>query len=170
MAAVVVIGKGPGRLALEGDGPGRIHWYRDVRADYLEQFTSEVKVPVRGAGGKELVTNSPNRIRGYDPATGRELWTLGGSSKITAPTPILARDLIIVASGRAPERPIFAIRPGANTRGAMNSTLTALSRPAMLKVSPVSAAASDEDGQPAGGERAALHSNRPHQLLPIRQL
>ena len=68
---------------------------------------------VKGPQGKELVTNSPNRIRGYDAATGRELWQLGGSSKITAPTPILARDLVVVASGRAPERPIFAIRPGA---------------------------------------------------------
>jgi outer membrane protein assembly factor BamB len=68
---------------------------------------------VRGPRGKELVTNAPNRIRAYDPATGRLLWELGGSSKITAPTPILARDLIVVASGRAPERPIFAVRPGA---------------------------------------------------------
>ena len=45
--------------------------------------------------------------------TGKELWRLGGSSKITAPTPIAAGGLILVASGRAPERPIFAIRPGA---------------------------------------------------------
>ena len=29
------------------------------------------------------------------------------------PTPVYAEGLIIVASGRAPERPIFAIRPGA---------------------------------------------------------
>ena len=61
----------------------------------------------------ELVTNGSNFIRGYDPATGAELWRLGGSSKITAPTPVYAEGLIIVASGRAPERPIFAIRPGA---------------------------------------------------------
>jgi outer membrane protein assembly factor BamB len=61
----------------------------------------------------ELVTNASNYVRGYDPATGRELWKLGGSSKITAPTPIFTNDLIFVASGRAPERPIFAIRPGA---------------------------------------------------------
>jgi outer membrane protein assembly factor BamB len=52
-------------------------------------------------------------VRGYDPRTGRELWRLGGSSKITAPTPIFAAGLHIVASGRAPERPVFAIRPGA---------------------------------------------------------
>ena len=61
---------------------------------------------------RELVTNASNFIRGYDPDTGEELWRLGGSSKITAPTPVFADDLIIVASGRAPERPIFAIRPG----------------------------------------------------------
>lgn len=61
----------------------------------------------------ELVANGSNFIRGYNPATGAELWRLGGSSKITAPTPVYAEGLIIVASGRAPERPIFAIRPGA---------------------------------------------------------
>jgi outer membrane protein assembly factor BamB len=62
----------------------------------------------------ELVTNGSNFIRGYDPATGKELWRLGGSSKITAPTPVASNDLIIVASGRRPEAPIFAIRAGAN--------------------------------------------------------
>ena len=63
--------------------------------------------------GAELVTNGSNFIRGYDPASGKELWRLGGSSKITAPTPVASDDLIIVASGRRPEAPIFAIRAGA---------------------------------------------------------
>jgi outer membrane protein assembly factor BamB len=62
---------------------------------------------------QELVTNAPNMIRGYDPKSGKELWRLGGSSKITAPTPIFSKDLIYVVSGRRPEAPIFAIRPGA---------------------------------------------------------
>jgi outer membrane protein assembly factor BamB len=62
--------------------------------------------------GNELVTNASNYIRGYDPRTGRELWKLGGSSKITAPTPFGAGGFIVVASGRGPERPIFVIRPG----------------------------------------------------------
>jgi len=61
----------------------------------------------------ELVTNASNFIRGYDPMSGKELWRLGGSSKITAPTPIYSGDLILVASGRRPEAPIFAIRAGA---------------------------------------------------------
>ncbi len=62
----------------------------------------------------ELITNGSNFIRGYDPDTGKELWRLGGSSKITAPTPVFRDDLIVVASGRRPEAPIFVIRAGAS--------------------------------------------------------
>jgi outer membrane protein assembly factor BamB len=68
---------------------------------------------VQTRAGPQLVTNASNFIRGYDPRSGAELWRLGGSSKITAPTPIFDEGLIIVASGRGPERPIFAIRPSA---------------------------------------------------------
>lgn len=76
---------------------------------------------VSTAAGDEIVTNASNFIRGYDARTGKELWKLGGSSKITAPTPIVAHydeggkssAVIVVASGRAPERPIFVVRPGA---------------------------------------------------------
>jgi outer membrane protein assembly factor BamB len=67
-----------------------------------------------GKSRTEIVTNASNFIRGYDPATGRELWRLGGSSKITAPTPVYSGDLIVVASGRRPEAPIFVIRAGAS--------------------------------------------------------
>jgi outer membrane protein assembly factor BamB len=65
------------------------------------------------SAGPELVTNASNFIRGYDPRTGKELWRLGRSSKITAPTPLFAGDRFVVASGRAPERPIFVVRAGA---------------------------------------------------------
>ncbi|MBI1761046.1 MAG: PQQ-binding-like beta-propeller repeat protein [Acidobacteria bacterium] len=65
------------------------------------------------AAGPELVTNAANYVRGYDPRTGKELWRLGRSSKITAPTPLFADDKFIIASGRAPERPIFVVKAGA---------------------------------------------------------
>ncbi len=68
---------------------------------------------VQTASGPELVTNASNFIRGYDPRTGKELWRLGRSSKITAPTPIFGDDLLVVVSGRGPERPIFVVKPGA---------------------------------------------------------
>lgn len=36
-----------GRIRLTGQGAGRVHWYRDVRADYWAQLTGEVKAPHR---------------------------------------------------------------------------------------------------------------------------
>lgn len=37
--------EGPGRIALVGRGPGRMHVYAGVRADYFAQLTAEVKAP-----------------------------------------------------------------------------------------------------------------------------
>lgn len=62
----------------------------------------------------ELITNGSTAVRGYDPATGKELWRLTPNSEITTPTPFVAHDLIFVTSGYAPIQPIYAIRPGAN--------------------------------------------------------
>jgi outer membrane protein assembly factor BamB len=89
---------------------GKTVW-KTVRKELPSWGTPTVYASSSG-GGAELVTNASNFIRGYDPDTGAERWRLGGSSKITAPTPVFAEGLIVVASGRAPERPIFAIRPG----------------------------------------------------------
>jgi outer membrane protein assembly factor BamB len=87
----------------------------------------------RGAKRVELVTNASNFIRGTNPDTGEELWRLGGSSQITAPTPVFFEDLIVVASGRRPEAPIFVIRAGASgditlAKGASDSAQVAWSR------------------------------------------
>jgi outer membrane protein assembly factor BamB len=95
-------------LALNA-GTGETVWKTD-RNELPSWGTPTV---VTTAAGPELVTNASNFVRGYDPRTGRELWKMGGSSKITAPTPIFTDGLHIVASGRAPERPVFAVRPGA---------------------------------------------------------
>jgi outer membrane protein assembly factor BamB len=61
----------------------------------------------------ELITNGTKAIRGYDPATGKELWRLTPNSEITTPTPIVAHDLMYVTSGYRPVQPIYAIRLGA---------------------------------------------------------
>jgi phage terminase large subunit GpA-like protein len=34
-----------GRVRLTGNGPGRMHWYEGVRADFFEQLLSEIKIP-----------------------------------------------------------------------------------------------------------------------------
>ena len=65
----------------------------------------------RGSRGDELITNGTT-IRGYDPVTGEERWSLGPNSFITVPTPVVGPDLVYVAGGYPPVRPICAIRPG----------------------------------------------------------
>ena len=92
-----------------GAETGELVW----KTDRDELPTWGTPTVVEAESGPELVTNGSHFIRGYDPRTGEELWRLGGSSKITAPTPFLADGLIVAASGRAPERPIFVVRPGA---------------------------------------------------------
>jgi outer membrane protein assembly factor BamB len=63
------------------------------------------------SGRTELVTNG-TKIRGYDPATGKLLWTLGPNSEVTVGTPVVGHGLVFVTGGYPPVRPIYAIRPG----------------------------------------------------------
>ena len=63
------------------------------------------------SGGPELVTNTSNLVRGYDPRTGTSYGGSAGSSKIAAPTPVFAGDLIVLSSGRA-RAPYLVVRPG----------------------------------------------------------
>ena len=60
----------------------------------------------------ELITNG-TKVRGYDAKTGKLRWTLGPNSQVVIPTPIAGNDLVYVAGGYQPVRPIYAIRPGA---------------------------------------------------------
>ncbi|MEO8435478.1 MAG: PQQ-binding-like beta-propeller repeat protein [Pyrinomonadaceae bacterium] len=95
-------------LALDG-ATGKTVWKTD-REELPSWGTPTVAMT---SAGPVLVANASNFIRGYDPRTGKELWRLGRSSKITAPTPIFADGFFVVVSGRGPERPIFVVRPDA---------------------------------------------------------
>lgn len=97
-------------LALDA-ATGKTVW-KTEREELPSWGTPTVSVTSQGPA---LVTNASNYIRAYDPRNGKELWRLGRSSKITAPTPIHSEDLFVVASGRGPERPIFVVR--SNARG-----------------------------------------------------
>lgn len=67
----------------------------------------------KNAKRTEIVTNASQYARGYDPATGKELWRLDKKSEVTVPTPVVNRDLAFVMSGNRPIQPVIAIRAGA---------------------------------------------------------
>jgi outer membrane protein assembly factor BamB len=73
----------------------------------------------------ELVVSSQGRVAGYDPNTGRELWTVRGMTFEVIPTPVVGHGLVFASSGRA--GPTLAIRPGGT--GDVTSTHVAWSTP-----------------------------------------
>jgi len=95
-------------IALDAD-TGETVW----KADRMELPSWGTPNVVTTPSGPVLVTNASNFIRGYDPRNGKELWRLGGSSKITAPTPVFGEGFAVIASGRQPEGPIFVVHPEA---------------------------------------------------------
>lgn len=56
-----------GRVRLEGDGPGRMHWYETVRADFYQQLLGEIKIPSRkNPNRREWKKRTDRRNEGLD--------------------------------------------------------------------------------------------------------
>jgi outer membrane protein assembly factor BamB len=66
-----------------------------------------------GLGRPQIIANGGNGPRSYDPATGKELWSMSAPADIVTPTPVVGHNLIFVMSGNSGNQPIFAIRPSA---------------------------------------------------------
>jgi hypothetical protein len=84
--------------------------WRTARPD--EVSTWATPTIISGPKADELITNG-TKVRGYDPATGAQLWTLTPNSEIAIGTPVVHRDLAIVTAGYPPVRPVYAVRAGA---------------------------------------------------------
>ncbi len=69
----------------------------------------------RNKNGDVLVVNAAT-IRGYDPATGDELWSLAPNSELVIATPVTGDGVVYVSAGYAPIKPIYAVRPEARGR------------------------------------------------------
>ncbi len=83
------------------------------RTDRDEISTWGTPTVFRTGDRDQLVTNG-TKVRGYDPATGKLLWTLSPNSEITVATPIVGEGLVYVTGGYPPARPIYAIKPTAS--------------------------------------------------------
>ncbi len=60
-----------GRISLEGNGPGRMHWYEGVRDDFFEQMLGEMKIPSRhNPRVREWVERTDRRNEALDCTTG----------------------------------------------------------------------------------------------------
>ena len=85
--------------------------WKTERADEISTWGTPTIA--RTADGRDILVTNGTKVRGYDPASGKQLWTLGPNSEITIGTPVAGNGLVYVTGGYPPVRPIYAIRPGA---------------------------------------------------------
>ncbi len=93
---------------------GELRWQRQ-RARAMGWSTPVV---VRVGDHDELLFAGGETVKGYDPHTGAELWSLSGPTHEVIPTLVVGRDLIYSASGRL--GPTLALVPGG--RGDVTAT------------------------------------------------
>ncbi len=105
-------GAGPSSFIAAYDlATGSERWRTPRDEDSVTSFGTPVIY--EGSGRSLVVANGGKRARGYDPMTGKEVWSLAAPASIVTPTPIVALGLIFVMSGDTGYQPIFAIRPTA---------------------------------------------------------
>jgi outer membrane protein assembly factor BamB len=113
-----------GRVILQVDiheGPYLAAWsletgdelWRTERPDVAPSWATPAIWPT--PAGEELVTNA-SIIRGYEPATGKELWSLSPTSVQVVASPVVGAERLYVSSGYPPARPIYAVEPGIRGR------------------------------------------------------
>ena len=94
------------------------HTGREVwRVDRDEPTNFSTPFVWKNAVRTELVISGRNKVRSYD-LNGHELWTLRGMSTIAIPTPFESGGLLYLAAGYVgdtlkPNKPVYAVRPGA---------------------------------------------------------
>ena len=70
----------------------------------------------------EMILAGAETVRGYDPATGTELWSLRGATQEVIPAVVVGKDLIYYASGR--NGPTLGLRAGGSGGACHADTLS----------------------------------------------
>jgi outer membrane protein assembly factor BamB len=87
---------------------GKVVW----KSERDKAMTWSTPVVVRAGDRDEMVMAGNRTVKGYDPRTGKELWSLDGPTEEVIPNIIVGPTLLYSASGR--NGPTLALRPGGN--------------------------------------------------------
>jgi len=88
---------------------GKQLWKVD-RGRYRQTYSTPLIIP--GPKGDEMVINSTERIDVLDPLTGKLLWNVGESARVSVPTPVF-HDGVLYANRGYTSSPYMAVRTGA---------------------------------------------------------
>lgn len=100
--------RGPGGsfIAAFDTATGRQLW----RTPRKENTGWGTPVAIRAGDRDEIIVSGQFRVYGYDPDSGRELWSARGTTVEVIPTPTVGDGFVFASAGRA--GPTLAIRPG----------------------------------------------------------
>jgi len=90
------------------------------RAEGIERSWSTPALVALANGKQELVVSMENEVRGYDPATGEQLWVCDSVKDYVCPMVVVDKDIVYISGGRRPLT--VAIRAGG--RGDVTDTHT----------------------------------------------
>lgn len=92
--------------------------YAGQRSEKIEEYRGSWSTPVvhreavdhREAKRDVLLLSLPERLFAVEPATGQEIWSCGGASKLFYTSPLIAGDIVIAMCGYG--GPAFAVKSG----------------------------------------------------------
>lgn len=102
---VAVSGKADNNLTALHRESGQIIWQTEVPADH-ESYASAIIAEV--AGRSQAILVGPDKIRSYDPDTGRHLWTCDGPAQCYVAVAV-TDEKMVYATGGYPKKAMLAI-------------------------------------------------------------
>lgn len=120
---IAALDKNSGELVWKTDRTGAKNPNGDFRKAYATPLVVEVD------GRPELVSTGADRVYGYDPRTGEELWWIDYQGFSNVPRPIAGNGLVYICTGYMKPQ-LWAIRPGG--RGDVTATHVVWKRPDMV--------------------------------------
>lgn len=107
--ALLAVKKTNGETVWQHDEPGGQSGLKGGAGDWRGSFSTPIIARVRDHD--ELILCVPEKVKGFDPKTGKELWSCSGLGKLIYTTPVCSADGIVVAfSGFY--GPALAVRAG----------------------------------------------------------
>ncbi|MDF1751656.1 MAG: PQQ-binding-like beta-propeller repeat protein [Verrucomicrobiales bacterium] len=99
---------GPSRLVAFDKKTGNIMW--DTTREAKPKGGWSTPILIDHEGRKEIVLNGEFGVRGYDPATGKELWFCKGFNGRGAPVPDYSNGALYVVNGKPGD--LYSVTPG----------------------------------------------------------
>jgi len=76
--------------------------------EWIGSWSTPIVVPI--AGQDQLILSVPEKVKGFDPKTGKELWSCLGLGKLVYTSPVVGKGVIVAMSGYG--GPALALRTG----------------------------------------------------------